>query len=89
MATHEFYLVVKGVAERITDRKTVATMAKQWSAQGWPARVDSSGVALTADYSAPSAGPPPWRIYRIAVMQATALATAGVGGATRFRFTVK
>ncbi len=26
---------------------------------GWPARVDETGLALTAEYSAPSAGPPP------------------------------
>ncbi len=89
LATHEFDLVIEGVAEKITDRATVATMAKKWSAQGWPAQVDTSGVALTADYSAPSAGPPPWRIYRIAATQATALATIGVGGATRFQFTVE
>jgi hypothetical protein len=89
LATHEFDLVIEGVAEKITDRATVATMAKQWNAQGWPARVDTSGVALTADYSAPSAGPPPWRIYRITATQATALATIGVGGATRFQFTVE
>jgi hypothetical protein len=86
LATHEFDLVIEGVAERITDPATVATMAEQWSAVGWPARVHSSGVALTADFSAPSAGPPPWTIYRITAKQATALATTGVGGATRFQF---
>lgn len=86
LATREFDLVVEGVAERITDPATVSTMARQWSAQGWPARVDPSGVALTADFGAPSAGPPPWTIYRIEATQATALATTGVGGATRFQF---
>jgi hypothetical protein len=64
-------------------------MAEQWSAHGWPARVDASGVALTAEYSAPSAGPPPWAVYRIAANQATALATTGAGGATRFKFTME
>lgn len=86
LATHEFDLVLEGVAEKVTDPATVATMAEQWSAHGWPARVDQSGVALTADYSAPSAGPPPWTIYRIAARQATALVTVGVGGATRWHF---
>ncbi len=87
LATHEFDLVVDGEAEKIIDPEIVATMAEQWSAQGWPARVDESGMALTAEYSAPSAGPPPWTIYRIAAHQATALATVGPGGATRWRFT--
>ena len=86
IATDEFDLVVEGLAEMVKDPATVATMAEQWNAQGWPARVDDSGVALTADYSAPSAGPPPWTIYRIAARTATALATVGVGGATRWRF---
>jgi len=86
VATHEFDLVVEGVANKVLDPETVAVMAEQWRAQGWPARVDASGVALTADYSAPSAGPPPWTIYRITARQATALATTGTGGAMRWRF---
>jgi len=86
LATHEFDLVVEGVAEKITDPLAVATMAEQWNAQGWPARVDESGVALTADYSAPSAGPPPWTIYRLKAHQATSLLTIDPGGATRWRF---
>jgi hypothetical protein len=85
LATDEFDLVLDGVAERVTDPVTVAIMAERWSAQGWPARVDDSGVALTADYSAPSAGPPPWTIYRIATRRATAVATVGAGGATRWQ----
>ncbi len=86
LATHEFDLVVDGVAEMITDPATVATTAERWSAQGWPARVDPSGVALTADYSAPSAGPPPWAVYRLVPQGAVALATVEPGGATRWRF---
>ena len=34
------------------------------SADGWPARVDDTGTAITAEYSAPSAGPPPWAVYQ-------------------------
>jgi pyridoxine/pyridoxamine 5'-phosphate oxidase len=86
LATQEFDLVVEGVAEKVTDPAVVATMAEQWRALGWPARVDDSGVALTADYSAPSAGPPPWTIYRLVAHQATSLVTVEPGGATRWRF---
>jgi hypothetical protein len=32
---------------------SLATLAERWNAQGWPARVDGSRVALTADYTAP------------------------------------
>ncbi len=85
LATREFDLVIEGAAEKATDSAVVATMAEQWRAQGWPAHVDASGVALTAEYSAPSAGPPPWAIYRITAHLATALLIADPGGATRWR----
>jgi len=87
LAVGDFDLVIDGVAEQITEQATVATMAERWRAAGWPAQVDASGQALTAEFSAPSAGPPPWTIYRIHAHHATALATADPGGATRWRFT--
>ncbi len=84
LATHEFDLVVEGTAEQIKDPPTVASMARRWSDQGWPARVDESGVALTAEFSAPSAGPPPWTIYRLTLDRATAVQTVEPGGATQW-----
>jgi PPOX class probable F420-dependent enzyme len=86
VATHGFDLVVEGEAHKVTDPATVAAMAARWSAAGWPARVDESGVALTAEYSAPSAGPPPWAVYRLTPHRATALETVEPGGATRWSF---
>ncbi len=86
VAVHEFDLVVEGTAEKITDAATVAKMAEVWAAGGWPCRVDDSGTALTADFSAPSAGPPPWHVYRITPQRATALGTIMPGGATRWTF---
>jgi hypothetical protein len=86
VATHTFDLVVEGTAHRVTDPSTVAAMAGRWSAQGWPARVDESGEALTADFSAPSAGPPPWFVYRLTPHRATVLETVEPGGATRWSF---
>ena len=86
LATEEFDLVVEGEASLVTHPATVAGMAARWAAGGWPARVDDSGVALTAEFSAPSAGPPPWHVYRLTPKTATALATVGPGGATRWRF---
>jgi hypothetical protein len=86
VATHEFDLAVEGEAHKITEPSVVADMAARWAAQGWPCEVDGSGVALTAPYSAPSAGPPPWFVYRIAPRSAVALGTLEPGGATRFEF---
>ena len=57
----------------------MAHLAERWAADGWPARVDETGTALTAEYSAPSAGPPPWHVYRITVDRATALGDGGAG----------
>jgi hypothetical protein len=86
LATHDFDIVVEGDAHQIRDPATVAKMAERWAAVGWPCRVDDSGGALTADFSAPSAGPPPWYVYRIEPRTATALGTVEPGGATRWRF---
>jgi hypothetical protein len=86
VATEEFDLVVEGEAQRVTDPAIVEAMAARWSAEGWPARVDDTGRAITAEFSAPSAGPPPWFVYRLTLRSATALATVGPGGATRWRF---
>ena len=86
VATDELDLVVEGVAHRVTDPATVTAMAERWRAAGWPAEVDASGSALTAEYSAPSAGPPPWFVYRLTILEATALLTVPPGGATRWRF---
>jgi pyridoxine/pyridoxamine 5'-phosphate oxidase len=86
VATDEFDLVVEGEAQRITDPATVADLAARWAAEGWPASVDDSGTAITAPYSAPSAGPPPWHVYRLTPATAMTLLIAEPGGATRFTF---
>ncbi|CAI7974734.1 MULTISPECIES: pyridoxamine 5'-phosphate oxidase family protein [unclassified Parafrankia] len=86
VATAEFDVVLEGRASRVTDPVTVAAMAERWAAEGWPARVDESGQALTAEFSAPSAGPPPWFVYQVGPTTATALRTVEPGGATRWRF---
>jgi hypothetical protein len=86
VAMNEFDLVVEGDAHQVTDPPTVAALAERWAAEGWPCRVDETGRALTADFSAPSAGPPPWFVYRIIPRSATALAILEPGGATRWRF---
>jgi len=85
VATHAFDLVVEGEAHKVTEPATVAAMAMRWAAEGWPARVDETGTALTAEFSAPSAGPPPWSVYRITAHTVTALATVEPGGATKWR----
>ena len=84
--TDEFHLVVEAAAELIVDPETVAWIAQRYAEDGWPATVDESGTALTAPFSAPSAGPPPWQVYRLVPRAATVLSVVGEGGATRFDF---
>jgi PPOX class probable F420-dependent enzyme len=86
VVTHGFDLVVEGAAELIKEPATVARIAEVYATGGWPCRVDESGTALTAEFSAPSAGPPPWSVYRIEIARATALQTVEPGGATRWTF---
>ena len=86
VATEEFDVVVEGDARRVTEPAVVAAMAARWAAGGWPVRVDDTGTALTAEYSAPSAGRPPWFVYQLTPRDATALLTVEPGGATRWRF---
>jgi hypothetical protein len=77
-------LVIEGTAARVTDEGTLRELAQAFAAQGWPARV--SDGALTAEYSAPSAGPPPWYLYIFTPKTAIGVATAEPNGATRWRF---
>ena len=77
-------LVLEGEATRVTDRPTLETVASLYREGGWPAEVE--GEAFTAPYSAPSAGPPPWDLYRFTFHTVFGVATAEPYGATRWRF---
>ena len=85
LALHDFDLVVEGDAELVTDPAVVADIARRYADEGWPARVDESGTALTAEFSAPSAGPRPGTCTAWC-RSATVLQTVEPGGATRFEF---
>ena len=77
-------LVLEGVAHRVTDSATLERIAAAYRTGGWPAEV--AGDALTGPYSAPSAGPPPWHLYRLTLKTAVGVATAEPSGATRWDF---
>jgi Pyridoxamine 5'-phosphate oxidase len=77
-------VVFEGEATRVTDAATLERVAAIYREGGWPATVE--GDALTAPYSAPSAGPPPWHLYRFTFHTAFGVAAAEPYGATRWRF---
>ena len=77
-------LILEGEATRVTDQPTLEAVAGLYREGGWPAEVE--GEALTAPYSAPSAGPPPWEVYRFTFDTVFGVTTAEPYGATRWRF---
>jgi Pyridoxamine 5'-phosphate oxidase len=77
-------LILEGEAIRVPDRQTLETVAALYRQSGWPAEVE--GDAFTAPYSAPSAGPPPWELYRFTFHFAFGVAAGKPYGATRWRF---
>jgi len=77
-------VVLEGEAHRVADPETLEALAAVYRGAGWPAQVQ--GDAFTAPYSAPSAGPAPWHLYRMTVSTAFVVAFGEPHGATRFRF---
>jgi hypothetical protein len=79
-------VVVNGRATQVKEPKVVARVAKAWADGGWPVEPDSSGRGITAPFNAPTQGPPPWNVYRIAPTSATVVMGIEPGGLTRFKF---
>ncbi|NUT32496.1 MAG: pyridoxamine 5'-phosphate oxidase family protein [Hamadaea sp.] len=77
-------LVLEGNAERVTQSATLERVAAVYQSGGWPATVEGDG--FTAPFTAPSAGPPPWHLYRLALRTAVGVASAEPHGATRWDF---
>jgi hypothetical protein len=77
-------LTFEGTASRVTDAAVLEALAQIYRDLGWPAQVD--GDAFTAPFSAPSAGPPPWQVFRFSYDTVVGLGTAEPNGATRWKF---
>ena len=77
-------VVVEGTARKVSDASTLERVANLYAALGWPAQ--ASGGAITAEYSAPSAGRAPWDLYALTPTAAVGVATKEPHGATRWTF---
>ena len=77
-------LTLEGEAHRVLDSATLERMAAVYRSGGWPVVVEVD--AFVAPFSAPSAGPPPWHLYRLGLHRAVGVASAEPGGATRWDF---
>jgi pyridoxine/pyridoxamine 5'-phosphate oxidase len=84
VSLNDIDVVVEGVARKVTDASTLERVANLYASLGWPAR--ASGGAITAEYSAPSAGHGPWDLYALTPSAAVGVATEEPHGATRWRF---
>jgi hypothetical protein len=79
-------MTLDGEATRVTDGQTLERLAALYRQTGWPAEVHAAAQAFTAPYSAPSAGPPAWQLYRFVFRSAVGVASAEPYGATGWRF---
>jgi len=77
-------LTVDGVATKVTDEAKLQHIAEAYATNGWAPTVRDG--AFFHDYSAPSAGPPPWQVYEVTATKAIGLGGDEVAGATRWRF---
>ena len=78
-------VVFAGDAVRVTDAAELEHVVGFYRGVGWPAELDGEG--FTAPYTAPSGGPPPWNLYRIALHEAFGVGTSqDVTGATKWTF---
>ena len=56
------------------------------ASMAWAWNFSRTSLELSAPFSAPSAGPPPWYLYRLTLHTAFGVASAEPHGATRWRF---
>lgn len=77
-------LVLEGEAHRVTEAATIDRIVAAYRDGGWPA--ERAGEAITAPYSAQSAGPGPWHLYRVDVHTAIGVGLRPPHGASRWRF---
>lgn len=78
-------IVAEGEAIKVADEATVQRLADAFGATagGWHPTVKDG--AFWHEYSAPSAGPPPWDLYEVTPTTIFGLSTAEPYGATRWR----
>jgi nitroimidazol reductase NimA-like FMN-containing flavoprotein (pyridoxamine 5'-phosphate oxidase superfamily) len=76
-------IVLEGEAALVTDDATLHRLAAVFASSGWSPEVRDG--AFYYEYSAPSAGPPPWQLYELTPHTVYGLASEEPHGATRWR----
>jgi hypothetical protein len=84
VAIHGYDVALEGRAARVTGEARLQQLAGVFARGGWAPTVAES--AFIHEFSAPSAGPPPWYVYEFTPQDAYAVMTMEPGGATRWTF---
>jgi hypothetical protein len=84
VAISGYDVALEGRAARVTDDAQLQRIAQVFASGGWAPTVAEGG--FTHEFSAPSAGPPPWYVYEFTPEDAYAVMTEEPGGATRWTF---
>jgi Pyridoxamine 5'-phosphate oxidase len=84
VAIDGYDVALEGRAVRVSDYELLNRLAELFAQGGWAPTVADGG--FTHEYSAPSAGPPPWYVYEFLPEVSYAVATKEPGGATRWTF---
>ncbi len=84
IAIDGYDVALEGRAVRVTDDRRLVDLTAVFARGGWAPTVAEGG--FTHEYSAPSAGPPPWYVYEFTPEEVYAVATREPGGATRWTF---
>jgi hypothetical protein len=82
VAVEGYDVSLEGRATRVTDDAQLQRIAAVFAEGGWAPTVVDGG--FSHEYSAPSAGPPPWYLYEFVPEDAYAVGTKEPGGATRW-----
>ena len=85
--TDEFDLVVEGTGRRVTDTAALEQVVSAYRGRyGWPVTVAAD--AMDAPFGAPTAGPPPYAVFRIEPTRAYAIGITDETNylSTRYRF---
>lgn len=77
-------IVAEGEAAIVRDQAMLERLATRYADTGWAPEVRDG--AFWHEYSAPSAGRPPWDVYEMPLKTVYAVATEEPHGATRWRF---
>jgi hypothetical protein len=84
VAVHGYDVALEGRAVRVIEDARLRRVAQVFADDGWAPTVADGG--FTHEFSAPSAGPPPWYVYEFTPENAYAVMTEEPGGATRWTF---